>query len=135
MTSDQHVLEKAIAVLRENEHLHLALKTDGHIVKIFDIHRLWKLAEHLPVTERHVSEFDLATAFPWFLTNAPPTVAEIIDHMRRIMRAELDYPVMLDANGGVLDGIHRIAKCVIEDIPVVKCVQFSEGPVPDWQIE
>lgn len=127
-------LKKLKSILREIPHRHLAVKCCGESVNVYDIERLWRESSDLPVFKKSVSEFPLDSSFPWFLTSAAPTVSEIISHMRRIAKADLQHPILLDTRGAVLDGTHRLAKCVLEEIDEINCVQFLTEPTPDWTI-
>ena len=71
--------------------------------------RLWALSAELPVTEvpiDDVAEFDQDC---WF-DGTGPTCRQVAEHARRIESADLAYPVILSANGALMDGGHRIAK-------------------------
>jgi hypothetical protein len=94
--------------------------------------RLWTLAAHLPVTSvslESVREFD---ANCWF--REPPTCRQVAEHARRIFEADLSYPVLLAADGQLMDGGHRIAKAWLEGRTEVHARRFVVDPEPDFVI-
>ena len=67
---------------------------------------------------------------PWFGEACRPTVQSVVDHMRKILTADLDRPILLSAEGHVLDGLHRLAKCSYQGVPVIKAQQSWTNPPP-----
>lgn len=47
--------------------------------------------------------------------------------------ADLSYPVILAADGRVMDGMHRIAKALAMGLETVDAVQFQKQPEPDYR--
>lgn len=94
--------------------------------------RLWALAAGLPVKQVPLSdipEFDLDC---WFQGRHTPSIREVAGHARRIFNAELSYPVILNAEGQLMDGAHRLAKAWLEGATHIAAVRFIETPEPDW---
>lgn len=93
--------------------------------------RLWRLAEELTV-ERvaidEIAEFDMDC---WFKGIAP-TCRDVAIHARRICQADLSHPVILAADGQLMDGGHRIAKAWLQGDTQVNAVRFRKDPEPDW---
>ena len=55
----------------------------------------------------------------------------IVEHIRLIHDANLSFPIILSADGSVMDGRHRVVKAVLEDREFIEAVQFEEDPLPD----
>ncbi len=93
--------------------------------------RLWELAKDLPV--RHVAIDDIAEFDQdcWF-GGVAPTCRMVAEHARRINQADLTYPVILAADGGLMDGGHRIAKAWLAGANSIAAVRFETDPPPDW---
>ena len=94
--------------------------------------RLWLLARDLPVREvpiTAIAEFDQDC---WFGAGRPPTCKAVAEHARRIYDADLTYPVILAADGGLMDGGHRIAKAWLLGRATIAAVQFPRDPEPDY---
>lgn len=57
---------------------------------------------------------------------------EFIEHMALVQAADLTYPIILSASGEVMDGMHRVAKAVLEGRTEIDAVQFPRDPDPDY---
>jgi hypothetical protein len=69
----------------------------------------------------------------WFGEEAPrPTCRALIDHMKLIEEADLSSPIVLSSKGGVMDGMHRVAKALLLGRKMIEAVQFEEDPEPDF---
>lgn len=93
--------------------------------------RLWAAATDLPIETVHIdsiAEFDMDC---WFGGRAP-TCREVAEHARRIHAADLSYPVILSADGVLMDGGHRIAKAYLMGETTVQARRFLDDPEPDW---
>ena len=53
-------------------------------------------------------------------------------HAQRICAADLTYPIILSAEGYLMDGGHRLAKAWLMGLIEIQAVQFTEDPVPDY---
>lgn len=94
--------------------------------------RLWSLASSLTpfrVAIDDIPEFDMNC---WFGGSTPPTCRAVAEHARRIGNADLAFPVILAADGGLMDGGHRLAKAWLSGETHVMAVRFDEDPTPDW---
>ncbi|MDP1617747.1 hypothetical protein [Phenylobacterium sp.] len=94
--------------------------------------RLWALAADLPVQRvplTDIPEFDVDC---WFQGRHTPSIRGVAEHARRIFNAELSYPVILNAEGQLMDGAHRLAKAWLEGATHIAAVRFVETPEPDW---
>ena len=67
----------------------------------------------------------------WF-PNTHPTTQQIIDHIQLIEGADLSYPIILCAEGKVMDGMHRVAKAALLKHERIHAVQFEQTPPPDF---
>lgn len=99
---------------------------------VYSVPRLWTMAAGLPVVrvplERVEGELDYP--YQWFKTKKP-SPREVARHARRIYEADLAHPIILSANGLVMDGIHRIAKAWLLGMTHIDAVQFAVDPEPD----
>jgi hypothetical protein len=95
--------------------------------------RLWAASAGLPATVvpiDSIPEFDMDC---WFHGKGP-TCREVADHARRINAADLSYPVILAADGSLMDGGHRIAKAYLLGQPTIQARRFVTDPEPDWTV-
>jgi hypothetical protein len=99
----------------------------------WSIRRLWALAADLPIQYRPLHELEtwLELKPGWFADQAP-TLRELAYHSQRIATSDLQHPIILSAEGYILDGKHRLAKAWILQLSEVAVVQFHENPTPDF---
>lgn len=93
---------------------------------------LWRAAEGLPVKRVRlddIAEFDQDC---WFGHRHAPTCRAVADHARRIQAADPAYPVILSADGRLMDGGHRVAKAYLAGADDIAAVQFEVDPEPAW---
>ena len=83
----------------------------------------------LPVHETSVKRFNLDVD-AWFGEACKPTIKNVVHHMKFIQNADLNEPIILSAEGHVLDGLHRLAKCTLEGVRTIKYRQFDVNPQP-----
>ena len=70
----------------------------------------------------------------WFGNNIEQiTWRSIIEHLKLIQETDLSYPIILSAEGQVMDGMHRVAKALLEGRETIEAVQFDEDPKPDYE--
>jgi hypothetical protein len=96
----------------------------------WDVDRLIQLSEHVPrkpVALDDIREIDE----DWFGEDERPTWRAMLEHVRLMEEADLSFPIILSANGDVMDGMHRVAKAVLEGRSAIDAVQFAEDPEPD----
>ena len=93
--------------------------------------RLWQLARQLPpksIPIESIAEFDQNC---WFDDGKPPTCRAIAAHAKRIYETDMSYPIILSAEGYLMDGGHRIAKAWLLGMNEIQAVQFEVDPEPD----
>ena len=61
-----------------------------------------------------------------------PTCRKIVEHAKLIAETDLSYPIILDPEGRVMDGMHRVCKALIEGRTSVKAVRLEVLPEPDF---
>ena len=100
---------------------------------IWNTARLWKLAEQLESFDlpiEQVSELDMNC---WF-ERREPTLREISTHAIRIEKANLSFPIILDEEGSLMDGGHRLCKALVQGHTTISAVQFRVTPEPDERV-
>lgn len=95
--------------------------------KKWSVARLVKLAEDFPVYEVPVFTFQ-TWIWPW---EDDTTLDTFISHCNRVKNADLDVPILISPSGGIIDGMHRLCKAVLEKKETIKVKYFKELPVPD----
>jgi len=75
-----------------------------------------------------IREFDESF---WF-EGESPTCRQVAAHAKLIAETDLKYPIILSAEGCVMDGMHRICKAFINNENTLSAVQFEVNPEPDY---
>ena len=73
------------------------------------------------------SIFEFDTVY-WFDDQYQPTCREVVKHLSRIQDVDISDPIILSADGHVMDGMHRVAKASILGKTHIQAVQFTEDP-------
>lgn len=96
----------------------------------WDVDRLIQLSVHLPrkrIPLTAIRELDE----PCFGDDERPTWRTMLAHVRLIEEADPAYPIIVSATGAVMDGMHRVAKAVLQGRREIDAVQFDRDPPPD----
>jgi hypothetical protein len=98
-------------------------------VLIWDVHRLIELTQKLPIRLIPIEAIrELDEPF-WF--DRPPSCREIANHAKLIVETDLAHPIILGADGRVMDGMHRVCKALMLGKKEISAVQFDRDPEPD----
>lgn len=96
---------------------------DGNL---WSIARLVEMTADLPVIEVPIQALNISSQ-PWDGCN----MLDLAFHVRNVMDADLDKPIILDWLGRIADGRHRIIKSIIQGKSTIKCVRMYWRPAPD----
>ena len=99
----------------------------------WDVDRLIELSRDLPVRAVRLDSVREVDSEYWFKDGQRPTVRAVVEHFRLMQAADLAYPIILAADGRVMDGMHRIAKAFAEGRETINAVQFTVQPEPDYR--
>jgi hypothetical protein len=105
----------------------------GPDVHIWDVDRLVELSRNL-VTENvplaAIREIDEPY---WFQpTGDEPTCRRVLEHARLALEADLSFPIILSAEGWVMDGMHRVGRALLFGHTEIRAVRFKIDPEPDF---
>lgn len=105
----------------------------GEHTHIWDVRRLLKLASGLPVQSvplTAISELDE----PYWHAHPPslPSIRNITNHMRQTLEADLDYPILLCADGRVMGGMHRVSRAFLNGNSHINAQRLIATPPPDY---
>jgi len=95
---------------------------------------LWELAKDLPMKRVPLSQIDDLDRVGWYgqpQHKGRLTCREVAEHARRIEQATFDHPILLSAEGHLLDGFHRLCKAYLLGMTEIRAVQFDVNPEPD----
>ena len=89
-------------------------RPSAHGLDAWDVDNLVVASSDLPVRKVALDSIaDVDTDF-WFKFGPTPTVRRIIDHVRLMQEVDLSYPVILGSDGRVMDGMHRVARAILD---------------------
>ena len=102
-------------------------------VLAWDIDRLLRLTSaHEPVDLPLERIRELDETF-WFSgDNDTPTCRLVAEHAKLINETSLDHPIIIDPEGRVMDGMHRVCKALIGGLKTIRAVQLPAMPEPDF---
>ncbi|NUL48823.1 hypothetical protein F7P69_27010 [Cellulosimicrobium funkei] len=100
----------------------------------WDVDRLIALSRGLPIERVAVEAIgEIDTAY-WFEGSGEvATVRKVVEHARLISEVDLSFPIILGQDGRVMDGMHRIARALLEGRPQIDAVRFVALPAPDYR--
>ncbi|EET48536.1 hypothetical protein [Thalassobium sp. R2A62] len=105
----------------------------GTQVHIWDVRRLIALSENLPVVQLAISDItELDKPYWHALPPSLPEIRNIAAHMVQTQEADLSYPILLCADGCVMDGMHRIVRAMTLGQSQINVRKLTETPPPNY---
>lgn len=98
----------------------------------WDVDRLLVLAQGQPTEQVPLEAIREADSNYWFSHGDTPTVRAVVEHARLIQEADLSYPIIIDPQGGVMDGMHRVGKALLLGQPTISAKRLPRLPQPDY---
>lgn len=99
----------------------------------WDVDRLIELAAQLPVEEVRLEDLHEIDSVYWFDESEHPTVRKVVEHFRLLQDVDPSYPIILGPDNRVMDGMHRIAKALLQEKTTIRAVRLQELPDPDYR--
>jgi hypothetical protein len=100
--------------------------------RAWDVDRLVALTKDFPRIQAALSDIrELDEPFPAD-EKGNVTWRNVVGHMALIHAADPTYPIILAANGEVMDGRHRVAKAMLAGKTTIEAAQFTDDPEPDY---
>jgi hypothetical protein len=90
----------------------------------WSVARLIELARKLPVMYIPLEHLNMNYSY------SDLTLRELVGHMVAVNKAKLNYPIILDEDGDIMDGRHRLMQAIIKGEKTIKAVRFKENPSP-----
>jgi hypothetical protein len=116
-------------ILKTTQKYFAHLADDG-TERIWYTERLWILAKDLPVKSVPIDRLAALDEVTWF-GEVKPTCRRVTEHAKRIQSANFEHPIILSAEGWVMDGMHRVCKALLLEFDEIQAVQFSQNPEAD----
>lgn len=90
----------------------------------WSVSRLFELARDLPVMDVPINHLNLCYTYEKL------TLREMVMHMEAVNAADIEKPIILDEDGELMDGRHRLMKAMLTGVETIKAVRFDENPSP-----
>lgn len=90
----------------------------------WSVARLFELARDLPVMDVPLNHLSM------FYVYEKLTLRDMVMHMKAVNDADLEKPIILDEDGELMDGQHRLMKAMLLGNETIKAVRFDENPPP-----
>jgi hypothetical protein len=99
----------------------------------WDVDRLVELSAEFTPVEVPLSEIRELDENFWFIDQSyPPTCRNVALHAKLMNETDLQFPIILSQDGGVMDGMHRVCKALILGRETISAVRFKQDPEPDY---
>ena len=99
----------------------------------WDVDRLIRLSADLPVVDISVESIPEIDSAYWYGYGESPTVRSVVEHARLIAETDPAWPIILSHDGRVMDGMHRIARALLEGAAIIRATQFTRQVDPDFR--
>jgi hypothetical protein len=100
----------------------------------WDIDRLIELSRGLPIETVEMDSIAEIDSLYWFDGSAEvATVRKVVEHAKLISEVDPSYPIILGYDGRVMDGMHRIARALLEGRTEIQAVRFTAPLEPDYR--
>lgn len=87
---------------------------------------LIKRAEELEPFDLPLKHIDLTVKYDL------SSMRDFCGHIQLILNSDLDSPIILNEDGALMDGRHRIMRAILDGKETVKAVRFETDPPADW---
>ena len=90
----------------------------------WSVARLFTLSKDLEVMVIPLDHLNI------YYTYSKLTLRELVGHIKSVNDADLSFPIILDEDGEIMDGRHRIMKAILTGKKTIKAVRFEVNPSP-----
>ncbi len=99
----------------------------------WDVRKLVTKTADLHAVEIPLSDIrELDESYWYDLEGDSPTCRSVAEHAKLIEEADLSYPVILDPDGRLMDGMHRVCKALNLGMESIMAYKLPEMPEPDF---
>lgn len=102
------------------------------ITRTWNLSDIWKESEKLEVIQVKVNylwDSRYKDAWCWQHENEKINNIFFLNHMRRVLNADLNYPIILSEEELIFDGVHRLMKAKHLGLEYIDCVMFEKDPI------
>lgn len=95
----------------------------------WSVPRLIELSRDLPVMDIPLDHLCVYNTFEKL------SLRQMVMHMRAVIDSDLSFPIIMDEDGDIMDGRHRIMKAMLNGDRSIKAVRFDINPPPCREAE
>jgi hypothetical protein len=100
---------------------------------VWDVDRLIELSSGLPIETVTLDSIDEIDTSYWFEGSAEvATVRKVVEHIKLNLEVDASYPIILGHDGRIMDGMHRIARALMDGKAEIEAVRFPAPLEPDY---
>jgi len=99
----------------------------------WDVDKLIALSRDLPIEEIALYSIHEVDTNYWFDEFRSPTVRRVVGHVQLIQEVDTSYPIILGPDNRVMDGMHRIARAMLDGRSTISAVKLAVLPPPDYK--
>lgn len=99
----------------------------------WDVDRLIVLTAELPVKEVRLQDLLEIDSVYWFDQSERPTVRKVVEHFRLLQEVDTSIPIIIGPDNRVMDGMHRVARALLENRTTIRAVRLRDLPEPDYR--
>ena len=101
-------------------------------LQAWDVDKLVRLTRDQEEESIPLSEIGEVDENWWFAFGEVPTVRNVVEHLRLMSELDVSYPIIVDPDGRVMDGMHRVARALSEGQPAISARRLAVLPPPDY---
>jgi hypothetical protein len=99
----------------------------------WDVDQLIELTKDAPIEEVVLTDLPEIDSAYWFDSSDAPTVRKIVEHFRLMQEVDLSYPIIIGPDNRIMDGMHRVARALVEGRKTITAVRLLKVPDPDYR--
>lgn len=100
-----------------------------HAGKAWEDVKLWEVTKNNEVKDYPIADFLKQDTY-WNIGS----FKELANEMQMVLRADYSYPIIIDEQGYMVDGAHRVVHAYLDGVETIKAVVIREEqfPEPDY---
>lgn len=103
-------------------------------IDAWDVDRLIEMSRAIAPTTVDLDSIPDVDADYWFFDHpGKPSVRDVVEHARLISEVDTSHPIILDPDGRVMDGMHRVARALLDRKTSISAVKLATLPEPDFR--
>ncbi len=120
-------------VFRDGMRKQYHIRNSARGLLAWDVDRLLRLTSEQDAVDMPLEKIRELDENFWFSSDGDaPTCRRVAEHVKLINETSLDHPIIIDPEGRVMDGMHRVCKALIGGLKSIKAVKLSAMPEPDF---